>query len=88
MDLSSTFKLFFTMTKSIIIKSLLFYLGSFIIFVLLVKMLGDFPTYPPTEKGPITWPEVWERLDFIFFGASLTTLIYLYALYASDKRKK
>lgn len=75
------------MTKSIIIKSLLFYAGSFTIFLLLVKMFGDFPTYPPTEKGPVTWPEVWERLDFIFFGASLTTLIYLYALYVNNKPK-
>lgn len=76
------------MAKNIIKKSVLFYLGSFIVFLFFVKMFGDFPTYPPTEKGPITWTEVWKRLDFVFFGASLTTLIYIYALYASNKPNK
>jgi hypothetical protein len=69
------------------ITTLAFFALSFFVFTLLVKFFGDFPTYPPINKNPLTWEEVLVRIDFIIFSSLITTFLFAYSLFLGQNKK-
>jgi len=69
-------------------KILVFYIAVSIIVILAVKFWGDFPTYPPSIKKPISWEEVFERFQSILLTSFIISMFYIYGLYLDFLKNK
>jgi hypothetical protein len=79
-------KSFFNTT--LIAKLLLFYIAVSVIVMFTVKFWGDFPTYPPSIKKPISWGEVMERFKYILGASLIITVFYIYGTYLDYYKKR
>lgn len=49
--------------------------------ILLTKIGGEFPNYPPVEKKPISWEEVVDRIPHLIIVSILVSIIFSWVLY-------
>ncbi|MFW5879516.1 MAG: hypothetical protein ACOCUV_01695 [bacterium] len=67
--------------KYLIPKALLCFVIIFIIGLLLTKIGGSFPNYPPTEKRSIPWDEVIIEIPFLIITSFFVSIIFSIGLY-------
>lgn len=71
----------FQMLKEIFPKLMIGFILILLFLTILTKIGGEFPNYPPTDKRPISWHEVVERLPHIVLVSSIISLILYFVLY-------
>lgn len=67
--------------KYLIPKALLCFLFVFILTLILTKIGGEFPNYPPVEKRALPWADVVKEIPFITIKSTVVTIIFSIGLY-------
>ena len=49
--------------------------------ILLTKIGGEFPNYPPVEKKPISWGEVVDRIPHLIVVSIFVSIIFSWVFY-------
>ncbi len=62
-------------------KVFLFYAILLLISIILTKISGPFPNYPPIGKNPIPWDEVWLELPRLIITNFFVSMIFFMGLY-------
>lgn len=78
--------------KSFSVKILICFVIILTVNVLSVKIGGSFPNYPPIDKHPIPWNEVWLEIPRLLlislFGSFLFTMGLYWDWYAKNKKSE
>lgn len=67
--------------KYLIPKALLCFLFVFILTLILTKIGGEFPNYPPVGKRALPWASVIKEIPFIAIKSTVVTIIFSIGLY-------
>lgn len=62
-------------------KVSLFYAILLLISIILTRISGPFPNYPPIDKNPIPWDEVWLELPRLIITTLFVSMIFYMGLY-------